>query len=145
MFISHDLSTVRAICDKVMILYAGQMVEMGGRDAMRQLPMHPYTDLLISSVPELRTGWLDGISTTHLHEAAGGVALHAAAQPCAFFARCAERIAGVCDTHPPPLRQLEKGAVIRCHRSEAELRNAQITGAPVAAPLPKLCSIEDPR
>jgi peptide/nickel transport system ATP-binding protein len=125
MFISHDLSTVRAICDRVAILYAGQLVETGGRNAMRQRPMHPYTDLLISSVPELRSGWLDGISATHLKEAAGGVSLRMAAQPCAFFSRCAQRIPGLCDMEAPPLRDLAKGARIRCHHSEDELLQAQ--------------------
>jgi peptide/nickel transport system ATP-binding protein len=128
MFISHDLSTVRAICDSVAILYAGQLVETGGRNALRQRPMHPYTDLLIASVPELRTGWLDGISATQLKEAAGGVSWHMAAQPCAFFSRCAHRISGVCDIEAPPLRELAKGARIRCHLGEDELLRAQ-TGA----------------
>jgi len=131
-FISHDLSTVRALCDQVMILYGGQMVECGGRDAMRQRPMHPYTDLLISSVPELRIGWLDGISATHLAEASGGVPFRTARGPCAFFNRCAQRIAGVCDSQPPPLRRLCKGAEIRCHRTEDELRQPQ-AAARVAA------------
>jgi peptide/nickel transport system ATP-binding protein len=130
MFISHDLSTVRAICDKVLILYGGQMVELGGRDAMRRRPMHPYTDLLLSSVPELRIGWLDSISVTHRAEAAGGVAFHAATQPCAFFGRCAQRLPGVCNAKPPPLRSLSKGAVIRCHRGEQELLRAQAIPEP---------------
>ncbi len=125
MFISHDLSTVRAICDSVAILYAGQLVETGGRNAMRGRPMHPYTDLLISSVPELRTGWLDGISATHLKEAAGGVSLRMAAEPCAFFSRCAHRMPGLCDVEAPPLRDLAKGARIRCHHSEDALLLAQ--------------------
>jgi oligopeptide/dipeptide ABC transporter ATP-binding protein len=130
MFISHDLTTVRAICDKVLILYGGQMVELGGRDAMRRRPMHPYTDLLLSSVPELRTGWLDSISATHLAEASGGVAFHAATQPCTFFGRCAQRLPGVCNAEPPPLRSLSKGAVIRCHRGEQELLRAQAMREP---------------
>jgi peptide/nickel transport system ATP-binding protein len=124
MFISHDLSTVRAICDQVMILYAGRMVEFGSRQAMRRAPLHPYSDLLVSSVPELRTGWLDGISETHMAEAAAPVA-SGTAQACAFFGRCAVHIEGTCDALSPPLRHLSKGAEILCHRTEQELLELQ--------------------
>ncbi|MBV9735361.1 MAG: ABC transporter ATP-binding protein [Acidisphaera sp.] len=125
MFISHDLSTVRAFCDEVMILYAGQRVEFGQRRALLDRPMHPYSDLLVSSIPELRTGWLDGISAAHLAEASGGIAAHAIELPCAFYNRCAVRVEGVCNLQKPPLRPLAKGAEILCHRTEQELLAAQ--------------------
>jgi peptide/nickel transport system ATP-binding protein len=131
MFISHDLSTVRAICDRVMILYAGQVVEVGGRDAMWQRPMHPYTDLLISSVPELRTGWLDSINAMNVTEAPAGRMPTATGQPCAFFSRCAVHMPGLCDRQPPPARPVSKGGMIRCHHTEAELVAAQMTEPPV--------------
>jgi peptide/nickel transport system ATP-binding protein len=121
MFISHDLSTVRAICDEIMILYGGQMMEFGSREALRSRPFHPYSDLLISSVPELRPGWLDGISDTHLREAASGVPLPSRERGCGFFGRCAMRIPGRCDIEAPPIRRLSKGAEIRCQRTEEEL------------------------
>ncbi len=57
MFISHDISTGRAICDEVIVLYAGQCVEAGQRDALSHPPYHsyhPYTGLLVDSVPELQ-------------------------------------------------------------------------------------------
>jgi len=120
MFISHDLSIVRAICDEIIILHAGQMMEFGSRNALREQPFHPYSDLLISSVPELRTGWLDGISEAHLQEAAGASDL-LRPDTCSFFARCALRIPGRCDTALPPIRRLSKGSVIRCQRTEEEL------------------------
>ncbi len=121
MFISHDLSTVRAICDEVMILYAGQMMELGSRNALRNRPFHPYSDLLISSVPELRTGWLDGISEVHLKEASTEVPAGRPSDACSFYRRCALRLPGVCDTAPAPIRRLAKGAAIRCQRTEEEL------------------------
>ena len=125
LFISHDLSTVRAICDQVMILYAGRRVELGGRAALQSAPMHPYTDLLLSSVPELRPGWLEGVSRSHLEEAAAGLAHADLSMPCPFFRRCPVRLDGICDTQPPPARQLAKGAEILCHRTEEELLLAQ--------------------
>jgi peptide/nickel transport system ATP-binding protein len=121
MFISHDLSTVRAICDEVMILYAGQVMEFGSREALRQEPRHPYSDLLISSVPELRPGWLEGISETYLREAAAGGPRLTRDRACSFFGRCAMRLPGRCDTEAAPLRRLSKGATIRCQRTEKEL------------------------
>jgi peptide/nickel transport system ATP-binding protein len=136
MFISHDLSTVRAICDEVMILYAGQAVEYGNRGALLAPPRHPYTDLLISSVPELRPGWLDGVSPSHLAEASGGVGGRSASSPCAFVSRCAMRLDGVCDTQIPPVRHLPKGTAIRCHRTEQDLLVAQSTAVQApSAPL----------
>lgn len=125
MFISHDLSTVRAICDDIMILYAGQMMEFGSRSALRERPFHPYSDLLISSVPELRPGWLEGTSETHLKAAAAGIGRAGSGDACNFFGRCALRIDKRCDQEPPPLRHLSKGTEIRCQRTEAELRAAQ--------------------
>jgi peptide/nickel transport system ATP-binding protein len=124
MLISHDLSTVRAICDEVMVLYAGQMVEYGNRNALLAAPRHPYTDLLIASVPELRPGWLDGLAPIRLAEAAGGVAAFSEA-PCAFAPRCPMRLDAVCATEPPPVQTLAKGAAIRCHRTAQDLLVAQ--------------------
>ncbi len=132
LFISHDLSTVRAICDQVMILYAGRRVELGGRAALQLHPMHPYTDLLLSSVPELRPGWLDGLSPTHLAEAAGGLDRSDLAVPCPFYRRCAVHMPGTCDRLPPPLRKLAKGAEILCHQAPEVLRAAQCEATEVA-------------
>ncbi|MCK1614606.1 MULTISPECIES: ABC transporter ATP-binding protein [unclassified Bradyrhizobium] len=123
LFISHDLSTVKAVCDEVMILYAGQMMEYGSRRALHQRPLHPYSDLLISSVPELRQGWLDRIGDKYPKEATAGVARSGRGEACSFFERCSVRIPGRCDVEPTPLRHLSKGADIRCQRTEEELVN----------------------
>ncbi len=131
MFISHDLKTVQAVCDEVMILYAGQVMERGAGRAVMQVPRHPYADLLAASVPELRPGWLDGIDETRLIEARA-VALAADPNRCAFIARCAAR-APACDAAPPPLRHLTKGSDIRCHRTEDELLALQARHEPASA------------
>ncbi|MGI9419126.1 MAG: ABC transporter ATP-binding protein [Geminicoccaceae bacterium] len=59
MFITHDLATVRAIADEVIVMYQGEIVEQGEKDAMFTPPHHEYTDLLLSSVPEMDPDWLD--------------------------------------------------------------------------------------
>jgi ABC-type oligopeptide transport system ATPase subunit len=61
LFISHDINTVRAICDEIVVLYAGNKVEARPRAALATPPFHPYSHLLISSVPRLRQGWLDEV------------------------------------------------------------------------------------
>ncbi len=64
MFITHDLATVRSIADEVVVMKEGRVVEQGPKDEMFKPPHHPYTDLLLSSVPEMDPDWL----TTLLEE-----------------------------------------------------------------------------
>jgi len=64
MFITHDLATVRSIADEVVVMKEGRVVEQGPKDVMFTPPHHPYTDLLLSSVPEMDPDWL----TTVLEE-----------------------------------------------------------------------------
>lgn len=136
LFISHDLSTVRAVCDQIAIFYAGQRVELASQQAIRERPLHPYADLLLSSIPELRVGWLDGIATDHggshvstgLPERTGS-----ARDACVFYARCGLGLPGLCNTAPPPIRRLASGAEIVCHRTEQDLLMAQSSqGVPAA-------------
>ncbi len=58
MFITHDLATVRSIADEVVVMQYGKVVEQGPKDVMFKPPHHPYTDLLLSSVPEMDPDWL---------------------------------------------------------------------------------------
>ncbi len=59
MFITHDLATVKAIADEVVVMRHGRVVEAGPKDEMFEPPHHEYTDLLLSSVPEMDPDWLD--------------------------------------------------------------------------------------
>ena len=61
MFITHDLATVRAISDEVVVMKDGRVVEQGPKEEMFQPPHHPYTDLLLSSVPEMDPDWLTNL------------------------------------------------------------------------------------
>ena len=61
MFITHDLATVRAISDEVVVMKDGKVVEQGPKAEMFQPPHHPYTDLLLSSVPEMDPDWLTNL------------------------------------------------------------------------------------
>ncbi|MEO1505408.1 MAG: ABC transporter ATP-binding protein [Pseudomonadota bacterium] len=61
MFITHDLATVRSIADEVVVMQHGRVVEQGPKDEMFTPPHHPYTDLLLSSVPEMDPEWLTSL------------------------------------------------------------------------------------
>jgi peptide/nickel transport system ATP-binding protein len=121
MFISHDLNTVRAVCDDIVVLYAGQKVESMSRSAFGHAARHPYFHLLATSVPELRPDWLDQVGSARR----GALPLVAApaerAGLCRFLDRCPLRVAGQCDTRTPPRRVLEGGVEVFCHRSGPEL------------------------
>src|SRR6185295_18135881 len=127
MFISHDLNTVRAVCDDIVVLYAGQKVEAVARESFSRAARHPYFHLLATTVPELRTGWLDEVG------AAQRAALPLVAAPvpsqrgglCSFLDRCPLRVAGLCDTKPPPRRHLEGGVEVFCHRTAGDLLTLQ--------------------
>ena len=61
MFITHDLATVRAIADEVVVMLQGKVDDSGPKDEMFKPPHTPYTDLLLSSVPEMDPDWLDNL------------------------------------------------------------------------------------
>ena len=61
LFITHDLATVKAIADSIVVMYRGEVVQQGPKHEILTPPHHPYTDLLLSSVPEMDTAWLDGV------------------------------------------------------------------------------------
>ena len=125
MFISHDISTVRAVCDQVVVLYSGCKVDSGSRQALAAPPFHPYADLLIASVPELRAGWLDGLPARLAVEAPAPGADKPAPGLCTFLDRCPVRVAGVCDKVAPPRRRLGGDKEILCHHTRAELEALQ--------------------
>ena len=123
-FISHDLSTVAAFADRIVVLYAGRVVEQGPTDEVLTPPYHPYTRLLISSVPELRIGWLE--DTMQKREMAVGIArgVEITAVGCPFYNRCPMAIEGTCDTEIPPIREPIKNHLIACHLTIDEMVEA---------------------
>ena len=121
MFISHDISTVRAICDDIVVLYSGRQVERAPRAAFREPPFHPYTNLLVESVPELRPGWLEETGSAGPLPPLGPLESDRPAELCAFVPRCPVRINGLCNAVPPPRHVLGKGNEVLCHHSAATL------------------------
>jgi peptide/nickel transport system ATP-binding protein len=134
MFISHDISTVRAICDEIVVLYAGAKVEARPREALGDAPFHPYSHLLISSVPKLEQGWLDGVcargakqlpALSPTNAGPGAVPAAGSGALCTFLSRCSLRIDGLCTHQPPPRQQLANGGEILCHHAPAALEQLQ--------------------
>jgi peptide/nickel transport system ATP-binding protein len=112
LFISHDIGVIAHIADRVAVMYQGTIVEEGPVDDVLHPPYHPYTELLLSSVPLIgkRRG---GAAST---QAAGPAASPGmGAGGCKFANRCSRRIGPICDSIPPPVQQAGPGHGIRCH------------------------------
>ncbi len=71
LFITHDLATVKSIADSIAVMLKGKVVRYGPKSEVLTPPFDDYTDLLLSSVPELRTGWLEDVIQNRRMEAAG--------------------------------------------------------------------------
>ncbi len=71
LFITHDIATVRAIADSIAVMYRGRLVRFGPKDKVLSPPFDDYTDLLLSSVPEMEIGWLENVLETRRMESAG--------------------------------------------------------------------------
>ena len=109
LFISHDLSVVRHVCDRVAIMYLGRVVELADAQALNERPLHPYTEALFASVPTLGTGRatfrpIEGEIPSPLNPPSG----------CAFHPRCP--MAGPrCRVEVPVLKAAQKGGDVACH------------------------------
>jgi peptide/nickel transport system ATP-binding protein len=134
LFISHDISTVRALCDDIVVMYSGHKIQAGTRQSYAEAPFHPYTDLLIHSVPELRQGWLEtcGATTCQTLPSIGPKANVPGL--CTFLSRCPVRVDGLCNCVAPERRMIVGGSEILCHHDSAELmKTQQSTNVTVAA------------
>lgn len=117
LFISHDLSVVRYIADRVLVMYLGHLVESGTTDQIFSPPYHPYTEALLSAVPIADT------SVTKKHIVLDGDIPSALDPPsgCPFQTRCPRKflVSGdLCETDVPPTRVLSDGHHIKCHLSQ---------------------------
>ena len=123
MFISHDLSTVASFADEIVVLYAGRVVERGPTDRVLSPPHHPYTALLIASVPELRVGWMEKMMASSTAQAGIDRIVRMTEVGCPFYDRCPLRIEGTCDEIVPPEREAGDRYSISCHQEVSVLES----------------------
>ena len=112
LFIAHDLSVVRHICDRVLVMYLGRIVEAGTTNSVYEQPTHPYTQALLSSVPisspigrnEVQRDILEGEVPSPINPPSG----------CAFHPRC-RHATERCSLEAPQLRPMTNGNSSACH------------------------------
>ncbi|HEX4343957.1 MAG TPA: ABC transporter ATP-binding protein [Solirubrobacteraceae bacterium] len=112
-FIAHDLSVVRYMCERIAVMYLGRIVELADVDDLFAHPRHPYTAALLSAVPVLDPQLPARPRRTIL----GGDPPSATDPPpgCRFHPRCPRFVAGECDVREPLLRPGVSGALVACH------------------------------
>ncbi len=119
LFISHDLSMVRHIADRVAVMYLGKVVEISPRDALYAEPLHPYTEALLSAVPEPDPAMEARIERVILK---GDVPSPAnPPKGCNFHTRC-PKVMDICRGTAPEFREVAPGRFVDCHL-HADTRN----------------------
>ena len=124
LFISHDLSIVRYLSDRVMVMYLGHVVELGTTDQVFSPPYHPYTEALLSAVPIADTSIkkehivLEGDIPSAMNPPSG----------CPFQTRCRWKkdvLGSKCETEIPPINTLSNGHQIKCHLEKSKLEEME--------------------
>jgi len=110
LYVTHDLASARYVADEMLVMYAGQIVEQGPIEAVLQNPLHPYTRLLLSAVPNPRAG-------VRLESVPARRRQYGAVDPvagCRFVERCPLAVA-VCSQRTPELVEARRSQSARCH------------------------------
>jgi peptide/nickel transport system ATP-binding protein len=121
--ISHDLGVVRYLSDRIAVLYLGRLMQLGPADQVFDGPHHPYTEALLSAIPD--------ISGRQKQRVALSGEIPSAVNPpsgCVFHTRCPRKLGAICEQQEPGLREIEPGAFIRCHIPPDQLsRQSDVT------------------
>ncbi|MEV6929520.1 ABC transporter ATP-binding protein [Dactylosporangium sp. NPDC051485] len=113
LFVSHDLAVVADLCERVVVMYAGEIIEDGTAGDVFYQPQHPYSAGLLASIPNPRRG-----IGNRLASIPGQVPSAGTWPPgCRFQARCGFAVPGVCDAAHPPLLPSPAGSLSRCVRA----------------------------
>ncbi len=111
--VTHDLGVVARLCDQVVVLYGGRVMEEAPAETLFDAPSHPYTRGLLAAMPRLETALTSRLGTIPGTPRSGGLA-----KGCPFVDRCEVRLA-VCSTDRPPLRDLAPARRAACHLTGA--------------------------
>jgi peptide/nickel transport system ATP-binding protein/oligopeptide transport system ATP-binding protein len=112
-FIAHDLSVVRHMCDRIAVMYLGKIVELASADELYNHPRHPYTGALLSAVPVPDPR----LASRKQRQVLKGDVPSPTNPPhaCRFHTRCPKFVAGTCDVDEPLLDPKEGGNLAACH------------------------------
>jgi peptide/nickel transport system ATP-binding protein len=116
LYVTHDLASARYFADETMVMYAGRIVESGPSEEVIRDPQHPYTQLLLSAVPDPARG----LRTQELKAKGEVPALGAVGQGCPFAARC-PHVMAQCREAMPPVTHLTESRQVRCYLYEETL------------------------
>jgi peptide/nickel transport system ATP-binding protein len=116
LYITHDVASARYIADRVLVMYAGHLVEEGPVEDVIQRPKHPYTQLLLSAVPDPRAP----LGVSDAADVGEPPKVVNPSEGCRFRPRCPYAIAE-CETVTPLLRPLGPGRLAACHVAEADV------------------------
>jgi len=111
LFISHDLSVIAHIADRIAVMYRGAIVEDGRTEDVLQPPWHPYTEALLSAIPEVDRA----PESKRIRLRGDAVERGEAVKGCRFQHRCPRKIGAICETDTPPVREAAAGHRIACH------------------------------
>lgn len=117
LLISHDLSVIEAICDRVAVMYLGKIIETGSTTQIFEPPYHPYTRALLSSIPTLDPN----DKKTRIHLEGDVPAARDPPDGCSFHTRCPQKIGEVCESDEPGLEESADGHCISCHLTDEEM------------------------
>jgi oligopeptide/dipeptide ABC transporter ATP-binding protein len=115
LFISHNLAVVRHVSHRVMVIFAGRLVEIAASEALFGAPLHPYTRALLAAVPRIEPG-----AAAMAPRAASPAGTRGSSAGCAYRERCPYALP-LCETSEPPLVEISPGHWAACHRSHETL------------------------
>ncbi len=120
-FVSHDLAVVRAISDRVAVLYQGRLCEIGPSKNVYKFPSHPYTEVLLGAVLEPDPDIKPKLVAEDIVEE------KPPENGCSFQGRCPRILGDICKNEVPPWQTCENGNSIRCHIKIDDLKSQQIS------------------
>jgi peptide/nickel transport system ATP-binding protein len=116
-FIGHNLSVMRHLCNRIMVIYLGQICEIGTPKEIFSAPYHPYVEGLLSAIPVIESNLtqkdviIDGVIPSVIEPIVG----------CPFYTRCHKKVGKICEEKKPPSITFNKEHIIYCHIPKEEL------------------------